>query len=140
LVAILLSVFGDERVDETKQRVFAVAGVIGAEQTWEQLEAKWVSRTNGIPFHANDCDSDWGDYANTPHAENKALYRDLATMLAGSRLGGWGIAIDLIAQRRVFPEAPDIAYYKGFIEVVEAMKNSASNNHEAVNFTFDMRR
>ena len=133
----MLSVFGDESADETKRRVFAVVGVIGAEETWEQLEANWIVRTGGIPFHAKDCDSDYGDYASTRHAENKALYRDLAIILAESGLGGWGFAIDLIAQERVFPDAPGIAYYRGFIEVVDAMRKCATNNQEVVKFTFD---
>ncbi len=136
----MLSVFGDESADGAKQRVFAVAGVIGSEDMWQQLEAEWITRTNGTPFHARDCDSDQEDYANVPHAENKALYRELVIMLANSGLGGWGFAIDLAAQRRVFPDAPDISYYKGFLEVLQAMRNCAFNNQETVKFTFDMRR
>lgn len=139
-VAFMLSVFGDESADETKQRVFTVAGVIGSDAQWGELEQKWVARTGGIPFHANHCDSDRGDYANTPHDQNKALYKDLAILLAESRLGGWGIAIDLVGLRRVFPDAPDIAYYKGFVEVLEHMRNCATYNRETVKFTFDQRR
>jgi len=60
-VAIMLSVFGDESADETQQRVFAVAGVIGSEGAWAELEAKWVTRNGGIPFHAADCESGHGD-------------------------------------------------------------------------------
>ncbi len=57
----MLSVFGDESADETQQRVFAVAGVIGSEGAWAELEAKWVTRNGGIPFHAADCESGHGD-------------------------------------------------------------------------------
>ncbi len=135
----MLTVFGDESADETAQRVFAVAGIIGTDQLWERLEAKWVNRTKGLPFHANDCDSDQGDYAKTPHAENKSLYRDLTIILAESGVGGWGFVIDLAAQRRIFPEAPDITYYKGFQEVLAAMRKCALNNSETVKFTFDKR-
>ncbi len=135
----MLSVYGDESADEKKQRVFAVAGVIGSDEMWAALETKWTARTGGISFHANDCDSDRGDYAGIPHSENKALYRDLTTMLAESGLGGWGFAIDLAAQRRIFPDAPDIAYYRCFVEVIGAMKNCAAYNHETVRFTFDTR-
>jgi hypothetical protein len=106
----MLTVFGDESADESKQRVFAVAGVVGPTEMWEALEPKWLSRTGGIPFHANDCDSDQGEYAETPHDENKALYRHLTTLLANSGLGGYGIVLDVSAQREVFPDAPDIAY------------------------------
>jgi hypothetical protein len=135
----MLSVFGDESADETLKRVFAVAGLVGTDEMWEHLEPRWVARNGGIPFHAKDCDSDHGDYEEIPHAENKALYRDLAIMLAESGVAGYGIAFDLVAARRWFPDSPEISYYKGFIEVVQAMKNFAINNHETVKFTFDMR-
>jgi hypothetical protein len=136
---VLLEVYGDESADETKQRVFAVGGVVGTEELWEQIETRWVARTGMIPFHANHCDSDRGDYACTTHSENKALYRDLTTMLAESGLGGWGFVLDLAAQLRVFPDAPTIPYYKCFMEVVQAMRNFAVTNHGIVKFIFDMR-
>jgi hypothetical protein len=47
---------------------------------------------------------------------------------------------DLAAQRRIFPEAPDVAYYKCFLEVVQGMRNLAVNNGVTVRFTFDLRR
>jgi hypothetical protein len=56
----MLCAYGDESSDETKQRVFAVGAVVGAEEQWVELEAKWVDRTGGTPFHANDCDSNQG--------------------------------------------------------------------------------
>ena len=136
----MLYVYGDESADESRQRVFAVAGLIGPEEMWEHLEASWLVRTDGTPFHSNDCDSDQGDYAGRPHAENKALYRDLALMLAASGIGGWGFAIDLAAQRNAFPDAPDITFYKAFLEVLNAMRNCAIYNNETVKFTFDSRR
>ena len=121
----MLSVFGDESSDETKQRVFAVGGVIGTEESWKWLEEQWAICIEGTPFHATDCDSDQGDYKDREHSANKALYKSLAILLARSGLGGWGFAIDLQAQRKVFPEAPDIAYLKCFIEVLLAMRNCA---------------
>ena len=89
-VAVMLLVYGDESMDETKQRVCAVAGVGGTEEQWSALEWRLTRRTNGLPFHANDCDSDQGDYTNRPHWENKNLYRDLTIMLANSGLFGFG--------------------------------------------------
>lgn len=136
----MLSVFGDESADASMQRVFAIAGVIGSDKQWDDLEIKWESRTSGIPFHATDCDSDRGSFSDKSHDENKSLYRDLSIMLAESGLGGYGFSIDLNAQRQVFPEAPDIAYYRCFIEVILAMTRCAASNSETVRFTFDMRR
>ena len=112
----MILVYGDDSADEKKQRICAVAIVVGDEERWSALESKWTARTNGIPFHAKDCESDQGDYENTPHHANKALYRDLTTMLAESGLGGFGVAVDLMAQRRVFPDSLDLAYEKCFMD------------------------
>lgn len=137
----MLCVYGDESADETKERVFAVGGVIGREDDWAALEGKWRGRTGGVPFHANDCESDQGDFKGRLHSENLALYRDLATILAESgNIGGWAFAIDLKANREAFPDSPDLSYYKGFLEVIYAMKNCAANNSETVRFIFDMRQ
>jgi hypothetical protein len=140
LIAVMLNVFGDESSDETKERVFAVAGVIGSEDLWKPLEDKWIIRCDGIPFHAKDCDSDHGDFKIFSHRENKDRYRDLAILLAESGLGGFGFALDLSAQKEVFPNfLPALPYYKCFIEVIQKMKNCADYNKETVRFTFDMR-
>src|SRR2546425_21213 len=140
VVAVMLSVFGDENSDEARERVFAVAGVIGSEALWSPLEARWIARCGGVPFHAKDCDSDKGDFAKFTPKENKDRYRDLTVLLAESGLGGFGIALDVIGQEAVFPEAPGgMAFYKCFIEVIQKMKNCAAYNRETVKFTFDMR-
>ncbi len=44
----MLSVYADESSDERKERVFAVAGLIGNDELWESLEVKWNARTSGI--------------------------------------------------------------------------------------------
>jgi hypothetical protein len=58
--AIMLLVYGDESMDETHSRVCAAAAVLGTKEQWTTLESKWVQRTDGVPFHANDCESDQG--------------------------------------------------------------------------------
>lgn len=135
----MLLVYGDESMDETKQRVCAVAGIIGTEDQWKALEWRWTQRTNGVPFHANNCDSDQGNYEHRPHWENKALYRDLTILLANSGLLGYGLAIDLMARNVVFPESDDIAYYTAFQRVILAMKNFAQRSGDIAEMTFDMR-
>jgi hypothetical protein len=135
----MLFVYGDESMDERKQRVCAVAGIVGAEDSWRDLESKWIARTGGIPFHAKECDSDQGDYADKQHAENKALYKDLAILMAEANLAGFGVAIDLIAQQRVWPDALDISYYKAFLHVLLKMKKVADYFGENLQFTFDSR-
>lgn len=135
----MILVYGDDSMDEKKERVCAVAGVIGTILGWRDLERKWLVRTGGIPFHANDCDSDHGDYETTSHEENKALYKDLAILMAESHVRGIGIAIDLMAMRRVFPEAEDISYYRAFLRVMDVMQDCAMRNGDVAEFTFDMR-
>jgi hypothetical protein len=135
----MLSCFGDESSDESKQRVFVVAAVIGNDDQWNRLEPQWKGRTGSIPFHATDCDTDQGDYRSRSHSENKALYKDVITLLAESGLVGFGFAIDLIAQNKVFPNAPDFVYYKGFLEVLDRMYNLCVKHNETVKFTFDTR-
>lgn len=135
--AVIL-VYGDDSSDEKGERVRAVGGVVCETFGWRALEREWLIRTGGVPFHAKDCDSDRNDYKNTPHAENKALYKDLAIMTANSRVYGIGVAIDLMALKRVFPEAEELAYYRAFLRVVEVMKDAAKETGEIADFTFDM--
>jgi hypothetical protein len=139
-VVFVVSVYGDESADETKERVFAVAGVIGFEEQWVALQEKWDQRCGGIPFHANDCDANQGDFAQFSDPENKKRYTDLTVLLANSGLGGFGIAVDLMARREIFPQTPaGLDYYKCFMELLSSMRNFAANNREQVKFTFDMR-
>lgn len=92
----------------------------------------------GIPFHATDCESNHGDYKNIPKEENKAMYRDLAGILASSLLGGIGIAIDLAAQKQIIPGALPLAYYRALLECVERVANVAENSGEIADLTFDI--
>jgi hypothetical protein len=130
--------YGDDGSDERKERVIAVSVIAGYEDWWEQVEADWSVRCGGIPFHATDCESDSGEYENTPHAQNKALYRDLVGILAASKLGGIGVAIDLTARKKVFPNgvAPD--YYRAFQECLARVANVAENLGEVAEVTFDI--
>jgi hypothetical protein len=137
--AVMILVYGDESADEKRERVCAVAGVVGTIMAWRSVERQWINITNGIPFHANDCDSDQGDFKQFSHAENKQLYRDLSTLVAGSHLHGYGLAIDLMAANRVFPRAAEFAYYRAFLRVMQIMKDCAMANGEVADFTFDMR-
>jgi hypothetical protein len=100
-------VYGDDSADEKRQRVSAVAVGAGPEEMWDHIEPQWIARNNGVPFHARDCETDHGDYAAFPDERNKELFKNLTVMLAGSGLIGRGVGIDLRAQRKVFPDAPD---------------------------------
>ncbi len=135
----MLFAYGDESSDETKQRVCAVAAVMGTEENWKRLEEKWIGRTGGIPFHAKDCDVNPGRkaYAKNSHEKNKTLYRDLSIMLSESGLCGFGVGIDLAAQRAVFPDAPVFQHYRAFIQVLEGIKMYAQARADIAEVTFD---
>jgi hypothetical protein len=130
--------YGDDGSDEKKERVTAVSVVAGYEDWWQDLESRWLARCNGIPFHAKDCESDYGDYKGMPHAQNKAMYRDLTNLLAESKVGGIAIAIDLVAQQKVFPGSLELAYYRAFLECLTSTAVCAKNMGEVAELTFDI--
>ena len=134
----MIYAYGDDGADEKKKRVVAVSIMAGYEEWWRELEDQWTVRCGGIPFHATDCESDQKSYKNIPHQENKATYRDLTGILAASRIGGLGIAIDLVAEKEVFPNAPPIAYHKAFIECLDRLTNVAENLSEVCEVTYDI--
>ena len=139
----MYTVFGDESHDESRARVFAVAGLFGSDDHWRELEDKWRARTGGKIFHAADCDSDSGEFAGIAHAENKKLYKDLVTILCGSRILGHGSAVDIAGHNEFFPDVPrDILYYRCFRDVVVKCSDWAkwAIPRGPVKFTFDSRR
>ncbi|MGO9776119.1 MAG: hypothetical protein ACLPM3_05980 [Terracidiphilus sp.] len=115
----MIYVYGDDGSDAKQERVVAVSALAGSEEHWQQLEAKWIPRCGGIPFHAKDCESDQGDYRSIPHENNKAMYRDLVSILANSGIGGIAIAIDISAQFQTFPDSAALSYYRAFVEVLQ---------------------
>lgn len=125
---LFLTAFGDDSADATKQRVFSLACVVAREPAWKALVDAWKDRTEGIPFHATDCDSDQGDYKNKPHSENKALYKDLATILAQSGAHGFGVAVDLAGHREFFPGVPEeLSYHFCLIRMIDFFAKLASD-------------
>lgn len=114
----MLSVFGDESHDQTKSRVFAVAGLLGDAREWFEVREKWRSRLNGVVFHAADCESGHGDFKQMCAPERMQLHSDLTQIIAGSKLMGYGSAIDLAGCRAVSPNTieqfPDMPYYDCF--------------------------
>jgi hypothetical protein len=140
---VVYAVFGDESHDETKARVFAVAGVFGSDDQWKQLKTKWLGRTGGRIFHASDCETNQGDFASTSNSDNKLLYKDLTVLLAESGLLGYGVAIDLAGHHQFFPDVPaDIPYFICFRDVICQCTEWArmSVPHDSLKFTFDIRQ
>jgi len=137
---VMYTAYGDDSADETKQRVFAIAGLFGNKNDWHVFRSKWRMRTKGKSFHATDCDTDHGQYANTPHAENKKLYADLSHIIANSNLMGYSIAIDLIAYKELLSASLDKeAYYLCFGTVIINITRRAliCIPRDHIKFTFD---
>lgn len=117
----MYTIYGDDSADETTRRVFGVGTIYGSAEDWADLKSRWVDRNGGIPFHATDCDSDGGVYKDRPHAENKALYKDLVKMVCASNLLGVASVVNLKEFFEVFPDASlDNAYYSCFQDAVTA--------------------
>ena len=136
-----LKVFGDESFDEKKQRVAAVAGLIGTEGEWSALQSAWVGRTGGKEFHAVECET---EYANDPdtdkHRENLKLYADLCQIVAKSAIRGYGSAFDLISYAKNFPgEDSENGFIHGFSDVIKNLTRMADNENIQIEFTFDNR-
>ena len=139
---VMRSVFGDESQDETKQRVFGVSGIFGSHEEWDTLADDWKRRTGGRIFHAADCESDHGDFAETSHQDNRELYKDLTILLTKTRFLAYTVSMDLAAYREFFPKATDRndPYYFCFYAVVEKFSqvNFLSVPLDKVEFTFDI--
>jgi hypothetical protein len=136
----MLCVYGDESADENKQRVFAVSGVFGTNDQWKWLKDAWRARTGGKVFHATDCDSDKGDFADCEHQDNKSLYADLTRLIAASGVFGHAVVLDLISEHQYLPDLlPNSRYFRCFSEIVltfgRLVKDSGST--ETIKFRFD---
>jgi len=142
----MLIAFGDESHDSTKERIFAVAGLLGDERQWASIREKWNARLGGSVFHAADCDSGYGDFRGMPENDRHRLHRELTGIVAASGLIGYGHAIDLAGCRAVAPSAmqdfPDMPYYDCFLKTVIKLSDFAAHfvPRDKVAFTFDQHR
>lgn len=117
LVIGVLSVYGDESYDGKRKRVCAVAGIIGHQGEWDNLEPLWLKCTKGKIIHPTD-DEFRGDYK---------LILKLAKLLAETNMIGYAFAIDLATHKQYFPNSNrNMPYYYGFEAVVHFMGNLAA--------------
>jgi len=124
---VMYTAYGDDSADETKHRVFAVAGLFGSKTDWNQLRIKWRARTKGKIFHATECDADLGAYEYTGHKENKQLYADLTNIIAKSNLLGWAVSLSLLDFKELLvPHLDENPYYICFHSVVIALAKNGS--------------
>ncbi len=140
---LMASVFGDESADETTQRVFAVAGLVGTDEQWDALIDKWLAATGGREFHAAEWESEFAtDPDPEKHKANLRVYAQLSQLIAASGLCGWGVALDLAAYRDAFPHIDrEFAYHKCFMETVDRLVRKAEEvGFSDLRFTFDHRQ
>jgi hypothetical protein len=147
---MIVSVFGDESADETKQRVFAVSGVVGTEKEWGLAVSAWNERTNGKIFHAAHCETEYANDSDPrKHKDNLLLYKDLTQILAQSYLVGSTVALDLVSYREFFSDIKEgVEYYKCFTDLIAGLTRMARSLNETASpedavkleFTFDHRK
>lgn len=120
----MLTVYGDESFDFGEKKVFAVAGVIGTQEEWDELEPIWLAKNNGRIFHAADCESSRGAYKNNSQSENHQLYRELVEILKYTKLMGYGVTIDLKAYKEIFHgHVVNAPYFRCFAPVISYFAN-----------------
>src|SRR5436309_3326055 len=89
-----LKLYGDESADETRSRVFTVAGVFGTDDEWALAIRQWLRHTRGLKFHAKECESAYGKTVEQREIDG-ARYKQLTITLAESYLVGMAISLDL---------------------------------------------
>ena len=119
LEAVLVA-YGDDSADSRKETVFSVGVVLGSPAQWVKFKSRWVERNGGIPFHATDCESGWGDYRGKDRDIRTRLYRDLVAMLAEGELFGFAAAVNIKDFRKAYPteKTQELAYYMCLADVL----------------------
>jgi hypothetical protein len=74
----MLTVYGDESHDDTRQRVYAVAGLLGDEKDWKPLRSAGSKERGARVFHAAECESKYAHDLDggEKHRANLKLYAD----------------------------------------------------------------
>jgi hypothetical protein len=137
---VVHTAYGDESADEKKQRVYAVGGLFGDKSDWEAFEENWKRHMGGLVFHASDCETGKGDFAQFDREQNLKLYADLTKLIAASRLIGSTVSIDIPAYRELIgPLIDQEPYYLCFHSVVLhlAIRSGACIPQDRIKFKFD---
>jgi hypothetical protein len=84
-LAMLFAYF-DESGLNPSERICSVAGLVGTEESWRSLAARWKPQLEelGIEhFHMTDCESGHGEFAGKDDAIRKYAVKQLAGIIAG---------------------------------------------------------
>jgi hypothetical protein len=136
----VLIAYGDDSSDSKQKLVFTAAALLGSESDWQAFELEWLKRNGERPFHATDCDSDRGDFADTSHEDNKLLYSANVRHIARSPLMGAALSISIKDFVELFPTSVgEWPFYLCFSSAVSAMADFArvSIPPDTVSITFD---
>jgi hypothetical protein len=140
-VIYMFTVYADESTDAKSERIFAVAGVMGTQEEWDELEIKWVARTGGKIFHATDCESGYGAYKNIPIEKCHKEYETLTNIIVNSRLISFASILNIADHNKVFrKDLKEGPYYHCFLSVVIKFIKLAriSLPPQVVKFVFDI--
>ena len=141
----MLEIYADESSDEKQADVYAIAGLLGEESQWDELEARWKDLFGTKTFHAADLESDPPREETSEGLspeECKALMRGAVDILVNGRLLGYAAVLDIRDFWRVFPNVhKDSPYFFCFQEVLLELAETSGViiPCSAVNFTFDRR-
>lgn len=139
-VAVMLVVYGDESMDEQRERIFAIGVLIGTQEQWDLLELIWKDITKGKIFHASDCECGYGDYKGIDPEERLNEFKNLTQLLVLSKIKGLGLVMDLDAYHTLFPDSDETwPYMRCFSRLIAAVGRlvTESGYKESVKFVFD---
>jgi hypothetical protein len=139
-VIVIYCGYGDESTDDAKNRVYAVGAVFGQESDYVEIKKPWQNRLGGRIFHSADLEHGRKDFADLKPGEGRKLYKDLVSIVCGSKLIGEGIAINITEYRKEFPnDHEDAPYLWLFGDAVSDMSDLASLSvpPSPVEVTFD---
>lgn len=111
VATVPLLIYCDESYD-AGQNVFAVSGVVGAEEEWAPLVAAWDEELGDEVFHATDWETRYAKHEDpAKHKESLAQFKRLTQLVCKSSVVGFCIGLDVRRYREYKPDAPDYAPY-----------------------------
>jgi hypothetical protein len=133
----------DESADERQQQVFAIAGWLGAEESWLEYELMWRSRTAkmGAVFHMAECECNAGAFSvesGWTKTQCTQLITDHVTAITRCELYGFGCGVSIEDFKETFPtESAEAMHLLCFRHCLSKLASWAT---EPVGFVFDQNK
>ncbi len=119
LIIYMLSVYADDSSDAKRDRIFAIAGIMGTQEQWDTIEIDWRTCTKGKIFHATDCESGHGDYKGISEEDRHNEYKELTKILSKSMLSGFGAIVNIPDYKScTLHDLKNAPYFHCFLSVV----------------------